>query len=92
MSIQNQSTKVLELEVPTLIYEKLLTLADQTGQSLSEITLRLLEQELETTDYLLSTTANRKALQKSIKQAENQEVKVFLNPKEVLDYVKNFAN
>lgn len=89
---QTKSTKLVKLELPTGLYDQLLDLASQKGNSLSEVIAELLQQKTDTTDYLLSTQANRTALEKSMQELKNQEIITFSNPKEAIEYVKNLAN
>ncbi|MEI6728843.1 MAG: hypothetical protein WCK98_04335 [bacterium] len=87
-----KSTKLIALRIPIELYDLIAKKAKQDQRSVSNFIKKTLMQQLDETEYLLSTEANKKSMYRGLEQVKNGEVVGFKNMNDVITQVKNITN
>ena len=87
-----KSTKLIALRIPLELYELIAKKAKADQRSISNFIKKTLVQQLDETEYLLSTEANKNSMYRSLEQVKNGELTEFKNMNDVIKYVQNIAN
>jgi len=85
-------SKLISFRVDPTLYDLIAKKAKDEHRPVSNYIKKILIEDLDTTDYLLSTETNKNILFKAVKQAEQGKVKTFKTSKEILKYVQNLAD
>jgi PHD/YefM family antitoxin component YafN of YafNO toxin-antitoxin module len=85
------STKIIDVSVSIdeKLFEFATNQANQNKENFSDYIKKLLLQQMDTTDYLLSSETNKKRILKSIKSVNQGKITSFNNTQEMLNYVQN---
>ncbi len=86
------NSKLIAIRIPTPLYNLIKKKAQEEHRPLSNYVKKRLIDDLDATEYLLSTEANKKSMYKMLEEAKNNEKPLtFKNVDEVISYVQNIA-
>lgn len=87
-----KTSKLIGLRLPIELYNLISKKAEQEHRPISNYIKKALIDQLETTDYLLSTQANHDSMYKILKSNPEKNSLVFNSIEDVKKYVQDLAN
>lgn len=87
-----KQNKLIGVRVSAQMYNYLLESAKKQRRTVSNYVRNILEEQVDTTEYLLSSPANAKILMESIAEAEQGNLVTFDKPQDILDYAQTLSN
>ena len=90
--MSTKPSKLIALRIPLDLYEMIFQKAKEEDRSISNYIKKTLRQNLDTTDYLLSTEANKAKMYKMLETDKKEDSLTFNNVEEIKEYVQNLAD